>query len=88
MFDGADDGTDEAPYLKITLLKAGVDKRTADPDRLDPHSVQTTHMQKTRSPEWEGTLELELPSGHPRAPLVRVSVWDKDWSSSDSENNS
>jgi len=72
----ADAGSGTDPYLKMTLLEYDEDEITS----------QTTPLMNGGTGgfvEWEDVLFLTLPENVPRPPLVRIELWDKDFTKAD-----
>jgi len=62
------------PYLSVALVDGGgrvLDQR------------QTAFVMNTMNPVWQETLVLHLPAGERWPPMLRISLWDKDFRSAD-----
>ena len=66
-------GATSDTYVRVALV--GADGSAADDEAAQSETVP----KDTAEPEWEGELSLLLPENSVRPPLLRVSVWDKDW---------
>jgi len=58
------------PYVKFTLLEV-----SGDAEELQK---RTNFVPNSANPVWEDVVELKLPAGSPRPPLIFARVWDND----------
>lgn len=61
------------PYMSFTLLETEGEEQT----------VKTQAFEDVKNPQWPDRLTLRLPRGSPRPPLLRVVLWDQDFTNAD-----